>query len=209
MSKRRLLYVLTISILCQPPVLSAQADIYHVTETKGLCEIRDAGSADWRALSENALLKVGSRIRTGRDGAIEISGSPALENVFFAGPDSQITLLHEEPARISLDQGDLWILKESPAEMRVLTRECLAVMRDGGCRIRAAKGARVLVQVFGETVQIFDKTPAGYSDEPRTIEEGFQHSAGQLTRLDFTDYSEWQVWYKKNDKRKDGLIQKD
>ena len=186
-------------------VLSGQTDLYHVSESKALSEILGSGAKNWQGLSEAAVLKIGDRIRTDRQGSVEISGSPLLENAFLVGPDSQITWLNEAPARIALDQGELWILKEDPSEMRVLTPEYLAVIRDGGCRIKVSNGAGTQIQVFGESVRVFDKTPSGYSVESRSIEEGFQLVSGQMTRMEFADYSEWQGWYKKNDKRKDEL----
>lgn len=192
-------------LMCAATTSFSQTASYRVLESAGQAEVFDAALGSWQGLSPGAVLKKGAKIRTGADGSAEISEGSLFENAVYIGPGSEVTFLNEEPSRIALDRGTLWIIRETLSQVRVLTREYLVTMQEGGCAVEA-DGSQVAVKVFGESVQVFDKTPSGYSDRPRVVEEGFRYRSGNTDRMDYPDYIPWQKWTRKNDERKDKLI---
>ena len=203
---RKLCFVFAV-ILWTAAAPLADAAPYLVLESAGQAEMFDAAQNRWQTLPPESALKKGDKIRTGSDGSVELAGDPSFENVFHVGPGSQVTLLHQRPLRIALDQGSLWMINETPLEVRILTREFLVSIREGGCAVDISSGTGVL-KVFGESVQVFEKALSGYSDWPLAVEEGFRFVSGKAERMDYSDYAEWQVWYKKNDARKDKHVSK-
>ncbi len=210
-------FLIALILICGTPALFAQEAGYRVVEVTGSCEILEPFQPEWKALKNGMRPQIGSVIRTDStpDSAAELVADPHFENSLRIGPDSRVAFLNILPLRVSLDQGSLFILKEeqryigreaelSP-EVRILTREFLVGVRQGGCELDA-KGTAVVLKVFGEAVSILPKIRGGYGSTPFAVEEGFQYSAGGWTRLTYPDYRVWQAWYKRNNEQRDELI---
>ena len=204
-------------ILCVTPALFAQEAGYRVVEVTGRCEIQEPFQGDWKPLKSGTRPQIGSVIRTNFDGdsAAELVADPHFENSLRIGPGSRVAFLNILPLRISLDAGSLFVLKEeqrylgrdaalSP-EVRILTREFLVSVRQGGLELDTT-GTAVALKVFGESVNIQPKIQGGYASVPFAVEEGFRYSAGGWTRLAYPDYKVWQAWYKRNNEQRDELV---
>jgi len=214
-ARRSLLAALLFLFTAAP--LFAQEAGYRVVKVTGTCQIQDPFEADWKPLKNETHLQAGSVIRTNpdEDSAVELVADPHFENSLRIGPGSRVAFLNILPLRISLDAGSLFIIKEeqrylgrdvalSP-EVRILTREYLVSVRQGGLELDAT-GPSVVLKVFGESVSIQPKIQGGYASVPFAVEEGFRYSAGGWTRLTYPDYKVWQAWYKRNNEQRDELV---
>lgn len=185
---------------------------YRVMEIAGSAELFDAISGAPKPFKTGRPMPVGSIVRTGSDGLVDLATDPYFESVLRIGPDSQVTFLSFLPVRIALDAGTLFVLKEEhddagrdagrSQEVRVLTRHFLASLRQGGCILEVTRSG-VTLKAFSESVRIQPKTAGGYSEVPFTVEEGFRYSKEGWERLAYPDYAVWQAWYKENNARKD------
>lgn len=195
--------------------LFAQGPAYQVVEISGQAEAYDPESQQWGPLGPGRRLDPGSKVRTGPEGSVDLAADAHFENMLRIGPDSRVTFLDLIPLRIALDEGSLFVLKEEQRyvgvdpektpELRILTRNFLVSVRQGGCKLESTQ-RDVVLKVFSESVRIQPMAENSYSSVPFTVEEGFQYSPDGWTRLSYPDYVVWQAWYKKNNERKDDLV---
>ena len=197
---------------------SAQQAGYRVVEVSGNCEIVEPFEQNWKTLKEGKSLLMGSAVRTnGPDSSVTLVADPHFENSLRIGPDSQVGFLSILPLRLSLDTGSLFLIKEeqrylanevelSP-EVRILTRQYLVSVRQGGVGIDATE-RNVALKTFGESVNIYPKIDGGYSTIPFIVEEGFRYTVDGFARLDYPDYKTWQAWYKRNNEQRDELVRR-
>ena len=183
--------------------LSADDALYRVVEISGQAEIFDGAGGNWRPLEENARILAGSKLRTGRESGADLVRDAYFENALRIGPSSVVTFLSANPVRVSLDEGSVYILKEEHHELRILTKDFLVSAREGGFKLDFTKPASTMLKVFADSVQIFKKTPEGYSHVAETVEEGFRFTPSGRARMNYEDYLDWQAWCRKNDERKD------
>ncbi len=211
---RKFLFTLIVLSSLSAPLFAQEG--YRVVEVVGRCEVLQP-SQEWKPLLKGAQLVMGSAIRTGPepDSGVELVADPHFENSLRIGPGSRVGFLNLLPLRVSLDEGSLFVLKEeqrylnrdtelSP-EVRILTRDFLVSVRQGGCELDTA-GPNVMLKVFGESMQVQSKTQSGYAEASSTVEEGFRYSKDGQTRLEYPDYAVWQAWYKKNNEKRDELV---
>lgn len=185
---------------------------FRLIESAGRVEVLDPVKGSWTRAGEGTILTTGMKVRTGEASFADFTMDDYFENVLRLGERSLFSVLDDLPARVSLDQGVLMILREEnhvadkffniPPRLRILTRDFVAEMAHGGCRITAGKEV-VRLDVFGDSVRIQEREGAGYAKKETAILEGFRYEAGRAERMVYEDYSDWQAWYKLNDKRKD------
>lgn len=210
------LKALEAAALCLLLQVNAFAEpVYLVVESFGSAETVESLTKKARPLAPRMECAAGTMIRTGPEAWADLSLGSSLESLLRVGPDSQVTFLNYAPVRLSLDKGTLLVLNEEQvfagrdpalsAEVRVLTRSFLVSARQGGCALEAGDDGAA-VSVFAEEVKVYEKKGPSYSAEGRSVEEGFRYSVQGTRRLVFSDYKDWQDWYKRSNERKDRLV---
>ena len=192
--------------------LFAGASAYRVLDVSGQAELVESISKRSRPLKARDEIPAGSIVQTGEKARVNLASDEHLESLLTIGPDSSVTFLNEAPMRLSLDEGSLFVLKETQrslsrdkqflTELRVLTREFLVSVREGGYVLEASSD-KVVLKAFSEAVTVYPKAGGAYVQVPTTVEEGFRYTSAGLKRLTFPDYEIWQEWYKKNNEKKD------
>lgn len=215
--RRALLVLSVVGVLLAEKPLFAEASVYRVIGVSGPVEWLEPVTKQPRPLKERDELPAGSVVRTGEKAEVDLASDPHLESVLRIGPRTQVTFLSNFPLRLALDEGSLFILKEEQRyvnrdaglsqEVRVLTRDFLVSVRQGGCVLEQSGGGTAL-KAFSEEVQVYPKTGGAFAQTPLAVEEGYRYTASGLQRLTFSDYEAWRDWYRRNDERRDGLAGK-
>ena len=203
MKRTSLVLVLVLFSAAQASALDAG---YRLVDFSGEVEVCAPFSGACGPLKAGFRPESGSKLRTGAEASADLSTDERLDNVLRVGADTRITFLETVPLRVALDEGSLFILKEEQfyPDVRILTRDFLAVIRHGGCKLETS-GGRVTLKVFSESVDIHPKAGNGYAQVPFTVEEGFRYASEGWERMTYPDYMEWQFWYKKTNERRDRL----
>lgn len=174
-----------------------------------------APHAGCKPLKRGMELPLGTKVATGEKSWADFAADVYYENMLRVSADSNVTFLNAVPMRVALDRGSLFVLnephfaagndQEAVPEIRILTRDFLAALRQGGCKLESSASGAVLF-AFAEAVRIYPKTPGGgYAEVPFEVEEGFRYSREGWKRMEYPDYMDWQIWFKKNNERKDDL----
>ena len=195
----------------QPPPLHADLEYWKVVEASGSCEVLEDAQSGWRPLASPSNIREGSQVRTGKDGTVDITLDRGWENAIRVNPSSVLVFFQSRPHRIRLISGSLFALREGEKDpVEVLTGRLSARLAQGGMAVIV--GARQdAVKVFGESALI-SSPGSGGSLKNQTLSEGLMLSRsegaveGTVARMDFTDYQEWQTWFKLNDERKDRFL---
>jgi hypothetical protein len=207
---RRFFFLLVLFCLAAHPT-SAQDAMYRVVETEGRAEFSDAPGR-WVPLVKGMGVVAGTKLRTGKESFADLVRDAYFENSMRVGPSSSVSFLNAHPVRLSLDEGVLYLLKEeyrflspdtgTPSGIRILTRDFLVELREGGCRLESSDEGAVL-KVFSETVGVQRKALQGYSETVEAVEEGLLFRLSGRMRMEYPHYEDWRTWYRKNDERKD------
>jgi hypothetical protein len=200
------LFFVFLSFLFFWATASAQEPPYlKVSEARGGAEFSKPLSARWEVLLEGAALEKGQRIKTAdRGGIVEMVLDERFEAALCLGADSSLKVLSLSPLKISLERGELFILREhdkpqsSSGFLQVIVPGGKINFDFGGVLISVGpQGA--WVKVFADEILVLD----------RRIKEGFKFfipkKAGMPVRerMTFLDYAPWEAWVKKWYRKKD------
>jgi hypothetical protein len=181
---------------------AAQADIeyWKVVEVTGAVEMKPSAISGWRKVSVPFYLKRGSLVRTGKKGSVDFCLNRQWDSFFRLNENSELRFSEKSPDEIQLKKGSLFALLEGepvPGSLRIYSGDTAVRMPSGGLAVYAS-ASRTAVMVFSESVEVGDLA----------VTEGWEWSAGQVRRLDFSDYAEWQRWFRKSYGRKDEFFLK-
>ncbi len=190
---------------------TAKADIeyWKVVEVTGQAEMKPPTESAWKDLSAPLYIKSGSLVRTGKDGSVDFCLNRQWDSFLRLNENSEITFLQKSPKEIRLKNGSLFALLEGePAvgSLGIFLPDMTVRMTLGGAAIFVSTEQTTL-QVFGESVEVTDLTGSA-SDVSQNVAEGWEWSASRTRRLDFSDYAQWQRWFRKSYERKDKFLLK-
>src|SRR3989338_5570833 len=115
------------------------AKVFDVT---GSAKFVGLKSGSWKPLSQNLVLKSGTRIKTGSQSSAQIRMNRDYSSVIKISPNAYLKLKNEPPNKITIEKGDLYVIREAdsetkaPAEQDVLqisTKDLLVEIKQGGC----------------------------------------------------------------------------
>ena len=200
--KRPFVLFLLLNFVFAAAVGARSAEFLKILDTTRQPELWDADSHVWKPLPTPYELPQGSKIRTRAGSSVEIAFDAKLENMAEVRENSMIKVIQKNPARIFLESGSFFILREENEKDGVVlkTRHAEIRMRLGGCAVSESRKG-TLVRVFSEEADVSNLT----------VKEGFWvlvKPGGRITkprRMQYEDYRDWQVWIHKFYERKDKL----
>ncbi len=190
---------------------AAQADIeyWKVVQVTGVAQMKSPAQPDWKNLSAPFYLRKGSLVRTGKDAIVDFCLNRQWSNFLQLNENSELEFPKESPKEVRLKKGSLFALLEAESgsdSLHIFSPDVELRVGLGGLAVFAS-ASRSTLKVFSESVEVVD-LKSQPSDSPKIISEGWEWSAGQTRRLDFSDYAEWQRWFRKSYERKDKFFLK-
>lgn len=181
-----------------PSEAYSEIESWKVVDVGGASDVLAPSEKDWKPLAIHRLIQDGSQVRTGKKGSVDLVLNRGWESVIRLNPGSQVTFVSLSPHRLRLEKGSLYALLEAPEDrLQVASPQGMVRMGQGGLSLEASpEGERI--RAFGDQIQIGENT----------LEEGMQWTLAARTdpvvsRMNFSDYEDWQRWVKKNYARKD------
>ena len=191
--------IIFLSLLLFLWTVPARADIeyWKVVEVAGLVETRSPLEPGWKSLSAPFYMKKGSLLRTGKDAWVDLSLNRQWDGFLRLNADSELEFPENTPEAVRLRRGSLFALLEGEAE-----GDLLSVFSPGATVRLVSGGAAVSTLASGTRLRVFSET-AEIAGVSQSIEEGWEWDAGNLRRMEFADYDDWQKWIRKSYDRKD------
>ena len=182
----------------------ARADIeyWKVVEVSGPVEMKSPLETEWKSFSAPFYLKKGSLLRTGKDAWVDLSLNRQWDSFLRLNGDSELEFPENPPNAVRLKKGSLFVLMEGESAadtLHIFSSGISARLLLGGLAVAASETGATF-KVFSESVDLVESA--------RTLEEGWEWTAGGTRRMEFSDYTDWQQWVRKSYERKDKFFLK-
>ena len=183
------------------PSLSATsyADIeyWKVVEVTGLAQIKSPAEAAWKDLAAPFYLKRGSVLRTGKDSSVDLCLNRQWDSFLRLNENSELEFPEKIENGIRLKSGSISALLEKEStddSLRIFLPDLVLKLSTGGLVV-SASGSGTTLKVFSEFVEV--------EGIAKPIQEGWEWTQGRTRRMDFSDYTNWQLWVRQSYERKD------